>query len=159
MLKTNEEIKAWVDNAHLIRGLVIAEFCRLETNIVYTMIDFFSKEDEVRTNLMEVVFDRLTFEDKRASLNKMLQREEDKTITNKKHGYSALMTEIQNLIKIRNQFAHYPLIEFIDPYENSVICLTKYRDGTKQIDFSQQQIDEIIERIRKASHSIFCINI
>jgi ABC-type phosphate transport system auxiliary subunit len=156
---TKEGMENWVTNAHAIRGQIIAEFCRLEYAIVHTMVDFFTKDEETNSDLIQVVFDRLTFEEKRQSLHTMLQREQDKIELDKKHLYSKLMSEVQSLISYRNQFAHYPLISFVDPYETSVISITKYKDGIKQIEYSKADIDELITRIRKAHDDIFFIHL
>ena len=54
----------------------------------------------------------------------------------------------------------YTQLSFKYPIENDEeIILTKYRDGIKHIAYTQNYIDEIRERILKASTDIFFLNI
>lgn len=157
MLQSQEDLKNWIKNANTIRGLVIARFCSLEYCIVDNLTTLFSDDPQQEKDMLEVLIERMSFEEKRQALKQMLQRRNEVNNTDLKNDYIQLMNEIQKLIVIRNRFAHYPTAKVFDLKSQYVITLKKYKDGIDYLKFTQDDIDDLLNKISNAEHKLFIL--
>lgn len=152
-MSLNFDIEMYVDNSHHYRGWVINEFARLEKEIEHYILKNLKVLEICGLEIQTILLDRMTFEAKRSSFKKLLIEQDIK----KKSNYKKLFDELVLLNEQRNRFAHYPLREeFLedDSYKDLAISLIRFRDGYDFINYSQEDVQSIVNRIHVAINYI-----
>lgn len=152
----------WLGNTYLHRGKVIAHFAFFEKALEWLLASEFSPNRKIQRTMKSVIFDRMSFEQKKTSIRTMLLergiQEGFVQTKTKRHPYKTLIDELTELNSIRNQFAHYPTVQATNRFEyGSAIGLDENRDNGKMIWFSVEDIEMIIARIAKAQASIYAL--
>jgi len=152
----NYDLEDYIANSHHYRGWIINEFSKLEKEIELFIMDDLEILLICGFEFQTIILDRMTFESKRASLKKLLEEKSKKKgfkKTNKNsYPHKSLLDELVALNEIRNNFAHFPLKELFlnHDYLYNAICLIKYRDDYQTINYKDNEIELIIERIHKS---------
>ena len=142
------------------RGYLINEFTMLERALDKHLLLHFYPTDDANSRshyrMHEVLLDRMTFDGKRTAVKGILDNkvisEGFKKTKNKSYPHSKILGEVRELIEIRNFFAHY--LTVIDHAKETVITLLQFRDSTKLLQYTQQDFDELVERIMKATSDV-----
>lgn len=147
------------ERTYLVRGKIIAHFAMFEKNIETLIAAEFSADSADRRKMQNIIFDRMTFENKRTSVKTILLNRaiEEGFEPSKREGHphKRLMDELTYLNSIRNQFAHFPTIQASNKLEYSyAIGLMEYRDSPNFKWFTYAEIDTIINRTQSAKIEI-----
>jgi hypothetical protein len=134
------------------RGKVIAHFAKLEKTLESFLSIFFSTIRADRRKIQNIIFDRMTFENKRTSVKTvLLDLELEKGFVKTKsnaHPHKKLLEDLNYLNTTRNHFAHYVTLQATSKIEyEHAIGLIEYRDSPTYIWYSKEKIDEIIAKI------------
>jgi hypothetical protein len=141
------------------RGLFISEFAELERSMDMFLADYFIPDDiNCAIELITILIDRITFENKRTALRAVFERRD----VLQKSVYKKLLEDIRKLSVIRNYFAHYKTVDF-DKSEvyypkikdkAVVIGLVQLRDGSDDISYTNVDFYNEINKIRKCKEVI-----
>jgi len=142
------------ERTYPIRGKVIAHFAMFEKNFETVLAAEFSGHGEVRTKMQNIIFDRMTFENKRTALKTILLKRanENGFERSKKKGHpnKMLIEELTYLNSIRNQFAHYPTIQATNQFEYScAIGLIEYRDSPNFKWFTSEKLIQLLKGFKR----------
>lgn len=141
------------------RGYFISKFATLERSIdLYLASYFISRDTNLMHDLVSILIDRLSFENKRSALKALFDiRNEKDTSNHKKTGiFKKIIDACGELARIRNYFAHYHSVLVSDTMKNDgiVIGLVQFRDSIKIIWYSESQFDSLMEKIDKTNQGI-----
>ena len=156
----NCDLEDYISNSHHYRGWIINEFSKLEKEIELFIMDDLEILMICGFEFQTIILDRMTFEAKRASLKKLLEEKSKKNgfkkTSKNSYPHKRLLEELVALNEIRNNFAHFPLNETFlnDEYLYNAICLIKYRDDYRTVNYTHSQIETIITRIHKSIDDI-----
>ena len=107
----------------------------------------------------EVLLDRMTFDGKRTAIKGIL---DNRTLSegfiktkNNSFPHGKILEEVRQLIEIRNFFAHY--LSAVDHAKDTVITLVQFRDSTKLLEYTQQEFDDLVIRIKRATKDVILL--
>jgi hypothetical protein len=108
-----------LNNPDEYRGFFISQFAELEVSIDMFLAYYFIPNDQnCAMELIEILMDKITFENKRTALRSIFERKE---LTSEKIGkkkviqksiYKKLLDDIKKLSVVRDYFTHYKAIDF-----------------------------------------------
>ncbi|TSJ36582.1 hypothetical protein FO440_22405 [Mucilaginibacter corticis] len=138
---------------HNHRGHIIDACSWLEKHIEVFILDFFVGERGTRWDMMrEILLDRFHFDGKIATMEVLVKKSAG---TNFKKLYGKLFGELRYIKEQRNFFAHYVQIARLDTDDISLISL---RDGAKTLNYTEQELKDLFEKILKCSNEVVELN-
>jgi hypothetical protein len=146
-----------LNHGHYLRGLVINEFCGLESGLQRYIATYFLGDSDSRKEFSNIILDRLTFEAKRTSLKTILDKKAIEKgfvkTKNNKWPHAQFLDEIRRLNDHRNYFAHY-LMTMPQTPTDKAIGLAEFRDNLKIITYTDDEIQKLLTDITTTYHAI-----
>ena len=142
--------KDFHDNSALMRGHVLSKVIVLETMMGAFLSKHFCKTKKLQTQILETIFatTKITFDSKRDAINAIMIKDYKKFLEENKHFNS----DLQEISKQRNIFAHYPLNTLEKGKElfkkNKIVTFIKFKNST---DFEAYDIDSVNRFLKKVS--------
>lgn len=138
---------------HNHRGHIIDACSWLERYIEVFILDFFVSERGTKWDMMrEILLDRFHFDGKIATMEVLVKKSVGADFNKK---YKKLFGELRYIKDQRNFFAHYIQIARLDTDDISLISL---RDGAKTLNYTETDLKNLFDRIRKCSDEVAELN-
>ena len=145
------------------RGLYIDKFSGFEKSLDFALTNYFTNDANKQIDMMQIIFERMTFESKRTSLkalfDKKCKNEGFVKTKNKKYPHNKLFDEIRRLNDHRNYFAHYIMLPILkDKFDTDVLHLVSVRDGIEMKIYSKFDINKMIEDLDSCTVEVLRLN-
>ncbi|GAA4100198.1 hypothetical protein [Mucilaginibacter panaciglaebae] len=144
----DEKVKRLIDLSIQYRGNILHHCILLEDTITDYLAMYFVDTLERYKDIREVVLDRLTFDNKIATLDELIKRNYPDSYKNK---YPKLFSELRYIKDVRNSVAHWPVYSHYKegakiPKEFSLI---NFRNGVGKKVFSKGEFELFQKRTLK----------
>jgi hypothetical protein len=158
---SEQDLQEYLDSGYKARGTIITHTVNLERNIDLFICRYFCNNDDVKAlELMELlVSERIEFSQKSASFIEILKKQckRDNIDFNKK--YPRIATDFIEIAKDRNYFAHKMTVTPLpDDIGKNVIVLKGFKNESKILPYTQDEIDKILDKINTYSNMVYKLN-
>ena len=138
---TKDEYKIILNKAWIARGSIINETSLLEKHIEQIIANYFCSNSDIGDELINVILsEKMTFDAKRHTLRYVIEKSHTKFNSEN----STWFNDMEQIMKDRNIFAHYPLDtrpESFNEYKNSNrIGFTRFRNKIEVIYYSDEDL-------------------
>ena len=148
--------QVYFETAAKMRGHVLNRVITLETIMGVFLARHFCKTPKLQRQILETIFAtlKITFDNKRDAINAIITTDYKFFLLK----YPKFNSNLQEIAKQRNIFAHYPLyengkgLEFFE--KNEIVTFYKFKNSTDFEAYTEKSINEFLKMVNNTTEAL-----